>query len=475
MTKNNPCSLVWFRQDLRLADNPALTAAAEQGRPVVALYVLDDTTPGPWKVGAAGRWWLHHSLAALEACLRKYNIPLILKRGSAGEIVPAVAAAIEAEAVFWNRCYEPYAIARDRQIKTAFAEKGIKAQSFNGSLLNEPHTILTGGQTPYKVFTPYLRAVLGAPPVPPALPVPKDLRGKAVEDGDKLDSWKLLPTHPDWADGLRAFWKPGETQAQKRLTGFIDAGLPDYADKRDFAGLDRTSRLSPYLHFGEISPRQIWHAVHGAPGRNAQKFLSEVVWREFSYYLLFHFPHITDRPFNETFAAFGWKHNAKMLAAWQQGRTGYPLVDAGMRQLWQTGWMHNRVRMVAASFLVKHLLISWQDGAAWFWDTLVDADLANNRASWQWVAGSGADAAPYFRVFNPTLQARKFDEDGDYIRRYVPELAKLPAQYIHAPAEAPEEQLKKAGVKLGVTYPYPIVAHNEAREAALTAYGKLKR
>ncbi len=468
-------ALVWFRQDLRLTDNPALTAAARHGA-VTAVYILDDETPRKWKLGGASQWWLHYSLEALSAALEKHGVSLILKRGAVDEIVPKLAKEIKADAVFWNRCYEPYSIRRDTAIKAALEKSAVHVESFGASLLHEPWTIKTGGGTPYRVFTPYWRAAKQVDVEQP-LPVPRDIEGAAKHAGDKLADWKLLPTHPDWAGGIKAMWKPGEAEAKKRFNEFLDESIRIYASHRDRPDVDASSRLSPHLHFGEISPRQIWHAVqaelaknHAGLEKNADKFLSELTWRDFAYYMLYYFPELPEKPFDKKFEDFPYVTDRKSLHAWQHGLTGYPIVDAGMRQLWQIGWMHNRVRLAASSFLVKHLRISWQEGERWFWDTLVDADLANNSLGWQWIAGSGPDASPWYRIFNPIIQGRKFDAEGGYIRRFIPELAKLPNKYIHAPWEAPAEILAKAGIELGRTYPLPIVDHAEAREAALNVF-----
>jgi deoxyribodipyrimidine photo-lyase len=470
--------IVWFRRDLRLADNPALAAAAASGAPVVPVFVLDDETPGPWRPGGAARWWLHHSLAALAKSLAPHA-PLILRRGRAEAVIPALAREIGAGRVVWNRCYEPYAVARDTALKAALQVAAIAAESFNAALLFEPWTVLTGAGTPYKVFTPFWNACRAPPPPPAPMPAPPSLRAleKSLRS-DALGDLRLLPTTPDWAGGLRAAWRPGEAAAAQALAEFLDRAAAGYDGARDRPDLPATSRLSPHLAFGEIGPRQIWHATRarfgGAGDRGRETFLKELAWREFSYHLLYHWPTLPEAPFRAEFAAFPWRDDAAALAAWQRGQTGYPLVDAGMRQLWRTGWMHNRVRMVAASFLVKHLLVPWQRGAGWFWDTLVDADLASNSASWQWVSGSGADAAPYFRIFNPVAQGERFDPDGAYVRAHVPELARLPKPWIHRPFDAPAPVLDAAGVRLGATYPRPIVDHAAARAQALAAYAALK-
>lgn len=461
-------SIVWFRQDLRLTDNPALTAAAECG-PIIPVFILDDETPGAWKIGGAGRWWLHHSLKSLSEELARLGAPLLLLRGQAADVLIKLAAQTKAREIYWNRCYEPWAIDRDKAIKAALKAQHIKVVSTNGTLLVEPWEIKTKAGGPYKVFTPFWRAARQALDSGQPLAAPKKLVGCDFALGNEpLESWNLLPSAPDWAGGLRDTWNPGEEGAQARLHKFIDQILLRYHEGRDYPGEEKTSRLSPYLHWGEISPRQVWHALDIAnlDDANIEKFRSELGWREFSYHLLYHFREIPEQNLRPEFDILPWNQDQTMLKAWQEGRTGYPIIDAGMRELWATGWMHNRVRMITASFLVKHLLLPWQDGARWFWDTLVDADLANNSASWQWVAGCGADAAPFFRIFNPTLQGKKFDPEGHYVRRWLPELAELPPSKIQQPwllDPAPEG------------YPSPIIDLSYGRQKALDAYDVVKK
>ena len=463
-------AIVWFRNDLRLADHPALNAAARSGAPIIALYVLDDVNAGEWRMGSASRWWLHHSLAALAADLAKLGAPLILRRGGAQFVIEELVSATGAGAVYWNRLYEPWAMRRDSEIKVQLRARGVTAESFNGSLLFEPTTLRTKAGDPFRVFTPFWRACLAAEPPTPPLPAPKKLNAAPAPQSDALDDWKLLPTKPDWAGGMRAAWRPGEKAAMARLKEFAQTDIKNYKLARDFMARSGVSRLSPYLHFGEVSARQCWAVINEKLSDGGAAFLREIGWREFCHHLLVVNPDMPERALDARFADFPWRDDPAGLRAWQKGQTGYPLVDAAMRELWQTGYQHNRARMVTASFLVKHLLIPWQEGERWFWDTLLDADLANNSGGWQWVAGCGADAAPYFRVFNPVLQGEKFDPEGEYVRRYVPELAKLDARYIHRPWEAPADVLKAAGITLGKSYPKPIVDHAKARERALAAY-----
>ncbi|MGD9502069.1 MAG: deoxyribodipyrimidine photo-lyase [Methyloceanibacter sp.] len=467
--------IVWFRLDLRLADHAALSEAATTGAPLLALYILDDETPGALRMGGAARWWLHGSLAALGRDLAALGGKLHLRRGAAPEILAELLDETGASAIHATRGYEPWEDALERNLAALCATRNAELRLFPGRLLFEPETILSGSGRSFRVFTPFWKACLAAPSPRPPLPVPK-LGRFATAKSETLVDFALLPANPDWAGGLRAIWQPGASAAEARLRHFIAEGLARYANDRGNLDGDPSSRLSPHLHFGEIGPNQVWHAVtheasaaRGRLDRGAFSFLRELGWREFSYHLLDRFPDMTQRPLKPEFARFPWRDDPGALRAWQLGETGYPIVDAAMRQLWQTGWMPNRARMIVASFLVKHLLVSWQAGAAWFLDTLVDADLANNSASWQWVAGTGTDAAPYFRIFNPVLQGRKFDPSGDYVRRFVPELERLPAPDIHAPWEAPALTLAEAGVSLGRTYPAPIVEHGFARTRALQA------
>jgi len=473
--------IVWFRQDLRLSDNPALAAAAKTGAPLLPVYVLDDDAPARWRMGGASRWWLHGSLASLDSALQALGGYLVLRKGRAPEELAALLRETNASAIHASQGHAPWDKAVERDVASLCRETGAALQLHPDGMLFAPGTIGTKDNKPYRVFTPFWKACLAAPE--PRAPMPAPALGAFATGvgGEPLDSLSLLPAKPDWAGGLREAWQPGEEAARERLADFIDGPLADYADGRNDLFGDPTSRLSPYLHFGEISPHQVWHAVRHAaaakPGasRGADAFLRELGWRDFSYHLLHDFPDIADKPLRPEFADFPWRNDDDALLAWQRGRTGYPVVDAAMRQLWHTGWLPGRARMIVASFLVKHLLVPWQSGEAWFWDTLVDADPANNAASWQWVAGCGMDAAPYFRVFNPILQGRKFDPDGDYVRQWVPELRGLSASDIHAPWEVPDLILAQAGVTLGHTYPQPIVDHGAARQRALAAFETIKR
>ena len=469
--------ILWFRRDLRLADNPALAHAVETGRPIIPTYVLDlghGRAPG-----AASLWWLDRSLRALDAALRGRGSRLTLRRGDGEAELRRLIDETGADAVFMNRLFEPDAFARDADIAHGLKAEGVECRGWNGALLCRPGAVMTGAGGPYKVFTPFFNALMETLETPPSLAAPDAIVTPRGIDGAVIDDWDLHPTRPDWSGGFD--WTPGEDGAQAALSAFLAHGLDDYADGRDRPARPATSRLSPHLHFGEISP---WRAVAAArraadDGRvstvQAETFVKEIGWREFSAHLLHHFPYIADRAFRPEYDALPWRDGAAGFAAWTRGRTGYPLVDAGMRQLWATGWMHNRVRMVAASFLVKDLMIDWRRGETWFWDTLVDADAASNVQNWQWVAGSGADAAPYFRIFNPVSQGRKFDPEGRYVRRWVPELARLPDRWLHAPWTAPDAVLRDAGVRLGHDYPRPILDHAQARERALAALKSVSR
>ncbi len=466
-------AILWFRRNLRLVDNDALIAIADSGRPIIAVYISDELDGG-----GASRWWLHGSLSELDASLERKGGSLIIRRGDPDEIIAEIASLTGATELYCTARYEAEARRQQNAIRRALGED-FEIQAFHDGLIHHPSTVLTKTGSPYKVFTPFWRAAsaLGDPALP--RPAPDTLRF-AEHDLESLtvDDLNLLPTTPDWASGLRTTWTPGETGALARLEALSETA-PHYDKRRDRPDMDGTSRLSPHLHFGEVSVRQAWHAVSdvvrgSASGAGPSALLRQLFWRDFSAYLLYHFPDLPHKPLRPEFADFPWQDNPDMLRAWQRGETGFPIIDAGMRQLWHTGWMHNRVRMIVASFLVKELLIPWQSGAAWFADTLVDADVASNSASWQWVAGCGTDSAPYFRIFNPTLQGQKFDPNGDYVRRWVPELSKLDKPVIHEPWQASYGVQKAAGVVIGKDYPSPIVDRSVARERALEAYHSLR-
>lgn len=467
-------ALIWFRRDLRCRDNPALVKACQQHDCLLPLYLFDEQCPD---LGAAQHWWLHHSLLSLEQQLQQQGLSLHLRRGDPLTLLQQIIRDFQIDSVYWNRCYEPAAIERDQRIKAALQAMGVHVESSNGSLFNEPWTVKNQSGDYFKVFTPYWKQSLKQITLPPPVTVsrwPKPVTGVSSET---LDSWQLLPSKPNWASAFSDFWQPGEEGALQKLERFVHQGLQGYKEKRNQPALTAsTSRLSPHLHFGEISPWQIARAIEQArqtpacDHEAADHFLSELGWREFSYHLLYHFPELPNRNVKAAFDAFAWQNEERLLHAWQRGKTGYPIVDAGMRELWQTGYMHNRVRMIAASFLTKHLLIDWRLGASWFWTTLLDADLANNSASWQWVAGSGADAAPYFRIFNPVLQGEKFDAKGEYVRRWLPELRGLDNKWIHQPWRAPASALN---LTLGMDYPVPLVDHDHARTRALARYHQL--
>lgn len=471
--------IYWIRQDFRLHDNPALFHAAKTSTSVIFVYILDETN-NTWSIGEASQWWLHEGLLALSKTLaERYDAPLILRKGDPLLILQTLIEETQTKAIFWNRCYEPHAIRRDHHIKQILKQQNIDVFSFNGALLKEPSEILNQSKQPFKVFTPFWRHLLQQD-IRAIYSPPNKIIPVTTVNSLTLAELDLLPSIP-WYQKIAQSWQPGESIAKNKLKTFLTTHLKQYKEERDHPGLAHTSKLSPHLHFGEISPVQIWHATKHFQARyvshdaDAHHFLSELAWREFSAHLLYHFPTLPDVSFKPAFAKFPWKINANYLTSWQKGLTGYPIVDAGMRELWHSGWMHNRVRMIVASFLIKHLMQPWQAGEKWFWNTLVDADLANNAASWQWVAGSGADAAPYFRIFNPVLQGQKFDPEGIYVKKWVPELNQLPTRYIHTPWEAPEILLKEAKIVLGKVYPRPIVNHATAREKALTAYQKIKK
>jgi deoxyribodipyrimidine photo-lyase len=473
--------IYWYRNDLRLSDLRGMAEAAASGRPVIPCYILDETTPGEWRPGAASRWWLHHSLLSLSADIEASGGRLYLARGEPVAILADLAEKTGATDVYCSRQYEPWAAELEARAHEQLAAVDIRLKRYAGTLLWEPESIMNKAGLPFKVFTPFWRNCLGLGD--PALPVGRTTGHKwhqGAGPGEALQDWQLTPSDPDWSLGWDSRWRPGESGANARLEAFLAEQVGDYGVGRDHPAQATTSLLSAHLHFGEIAPARVFHltrqtiAANPALAVDGEKFLSEVGWREFSHHLLFHFPHLPESAFKAKFDRFPWVGSAENLECWRRGRTGYPIVDAGMRELWATGYMHNRVRMVAASFLCKHLLIDWRAGQAWFWETLVDADLANNACGWQWVAGSGADASPYFRIFNPVTQGERFDGAGDYMKRWIPELSALPERYLHQPWMAPEAVLEQCGICLGDTYPRPIVDHRDARGAALAAYEALR-
>jgi len=478
--------MVWFRQDLRLADHRPLTEALAGADAILAVYVLDDKAGGSWSPGGASLWWLHHSLAALAETLAKTGGMLVLRRGDAAVIIPELARQAGVAEVHYGIAHEPGLRARDAQVAERLAQERIGFHAHRVSTLFDLDRPRTKAGKSYGVYTPFANACRSLPdPEAPLLAPGHVPAAKGDWSSERLEDWGLLPTKPDWAGGLRRTWQPGEAGGHARMERFLANHLDGYGDSRDIPGdEDGTSMLSPHLHWGELSATQVWHAARAAraAGRDQggsssgfERFQGELLWHEFAAYLLWNNPALPDEPLRAVFAKLPWRQDDAALHSWQRGQTGIPIVDAGMRQLWQTGWMHNRVRMLTASLLIKHMLLPWQTGEAWFWDTLVDGDLATNSASWQWVAGTGTDAQPFFRIFNPVTQSRKFDAAGTYIRRWVPELGKLPDRYLHAPWEAPSAVLTQAGIVLGRDYPRPVVSLEEGRDRALAAFRQTAR
>ena len=467
----------WIRRDMRLDDNPALQRALRADA-LLPVYIHAPADEGAWPLGGAQKWWLARSLSALSASLEAAGSRLVVLQGETVATLTDLARRTGADEVVWSRRFEPASLQVEGRVEGALDAAGIRWSSFLSNHLFDPDDIATQTGNPYQVYTPFSRNVRarGTPAQPKAAPTvlpPSD----GAPSGLSISALDLEPT-PDWAGGFREMWTPGESGALARLARFTGGALARYPTGRDEPATDGSSLMSPHLAFGEVGIRRVWHAAlaaKGSPAESTDKFHAELLWREFATHVLVHFKHTDLKPLRTEFARFPWRSDAAGLKAWQRGRTGYPLVDAGMRQLWHTGWMHNRVRMVVASFLVKHLLLPWQDGARWFWDTLVDADLANNSLGWQWAGGCGADAAPYFRIFNPTSQAEKFDADAAYIKRWVPELARVPSKLVFEPWEAPPLALASAGVVLGEHYPRPIVEHGMARERALQALSSVSK
>lgn len=470
-------SIVWLRNDLRLQDNAALAAGLQANGPLVVLYIWDEAAYGAWQPGGAAKVWLHHALKSLESELARQGGRLILKIGVTADVLYEVIEASGAKRIFWNRRYEPVLRRLDADLKLDLRAEGLKVETFNSALLNEPHTVANKSGGPFKVYSPYFKSIQDRPvEVPVAVHLEQASWSDADLNGVALDALKLLPAQGWWRDMVKD-WDISEAGAQERLDRFLDGAVTHYNEDRNIPGMEGSSKLSPYLQSGLIGPRQVVAALQARTNLKEKGpfvYLKEIYWREFAYNVLFHFPHTPEKPLQAQYADFPWEAEDELLKRWQKGQTGYPIVDAGMRELYATGWMHNRVRMIVASLLVKQLLQDWKNGAAWFWDTLVDADLASNTLGWQWSGGCGADAAPYFRVFNPMIQGGKFDPIGTYVKRYVPELAKLPAKYIHTPWEAPESVLEAAGIELGVNYPRPVIDHQAGRDRALAAFDKFK-
>ena len=476
MTTKKPISIHWFRQDLRLSDNPALSAAIESGD-ILPIYILDDINSSDNKMGEASRWWLHHSLSSLN---KKLGGKISFYSGDPKNVFSTLSEQYDVKSIYWNRCYEPWRIKRDKDLKKDLEGKNIHIETHNGSLLWEPWTVLKNDGTPYRVFSPYYkRGCLEA--LAPREPIQEPSLSNIIPnsfDSSSLDDLDLLP-NVGWYKEMENLWIPGEDGAKDKLHLFLDNGLLGYKEGRNFPSRKNVSQLSPHMHFGEVSPNQVWYGAQLKEGekgidKDLTHFLSELGWREFSYNLLYHFPSLPKENLQKKFDNFPWEANEHYLDRWKKGLTGFPIVDAGMRELWQTGYMHNRVRMIVGSFLVKNLLIHWHEGEKWFWDCLIDADLASNSASWQWVAGSGADAAPYFRIFNPIAQGIRFDPDGEYTKKYLPELKNIPNKYLYNPWEAPQDILAEANIELGKDYPQPIVDLKQSREKALDAFSVIR-
>ncbi len=466
--------IYWVRQDLRIRDNPALFEAARVGH-VLPVYILDDVNSGRYCMGEASQLWLYHSLNDLKKSLQDN---LLVFRGDSKKILLQLAEDHSASAIYWNRCYEPQQIELSKSIKEKCKQYNIETKSYNASLLWEPWEVLKQDSTIYKVFTPYYRkGCLSRLSPRESLPKPEAISFIEVDNSSSLDNLKI-GHDKHWCVKLKSYWDIGEEAAHKRFDEFLEQGIRGYKEGRNFPAKRNVSRLSPHIHFGEISPNYLWHKVKNKipleGNIDIETFCSEIAWREFAHYQLYHFPELPHKNWNKKFDHFPWQEDAIKLEAWKKGQTGVPIIDAGMRELWQTGYMHNRVRMIVGSFLVKNLMIDWRYGERWFFDCLFDADLASNSASWQWIAGCGADAAPYFRIFNPILQGKKFDPNGEYIKKFVPEIRNLPNNYIYAPWEASQELLKSCGVQLGKDYPRPITDLAVSRKKALDSYSALK-
>ena len=470
----NP-SILWFRVDLRLSDNPAFQKAIELGKPIIPIYILDDVDANNRKLGVASKWWLHNSLQSIHSELEKIGSKILFFRGNAEDVIKKIIEETNADTVLWNRRYEPWAVKRDKSIKENLISQSKNVFSFNGSLLYEPWEIKSKIGNPLKVFTPFKRALLNKGDVFEVSKSPNTIKSPSLWPSslnvDDLD----LVKNKSWTNKFANSWKPGSKTAKAKLISFKENKIRNYNKDRDIPSVLGTSKLSPHLRFGEISPKEIFIAMNDLEENDGVlTYKSEIIWREFAHNLLWYFPDIHEKPIKKEFSKFTWDNSQSNFDLWTKGMTGYPIVDAGMRELWSTGWMHNRIRMVTASFLTKHLLLPWQMGEKWFWNTLLDADPASNTSGWQWVSGSGADAAPYFRIFNPIIQGQKFDPKGEYVKKFIPELNNLPSKFIHEPWKADSALLKKSDIKLGETYPLPIVDHKFARERALKKYEEIR-
>lgn len=468
-------TIVWFRKDLRLHDNQALWEALQRGI-IIPIFIWSKDEELELASSEASRWWLHHSLLSLKHTLQQYGISLLIREGKSEDILLKLIEETGANAVYYNERYEPSIIKRDEHLAQILHHKNIYVRSFHSNLLFHPSAILKSNGEPYKVYTAFWKRCIKEPISRP-FSFPSSINGsEQMIKSDTIEGLELLPKIR-WDKKLNQYWEPGESSAIQNWKDFVQNSLPKYQLERDYPALQSVSNLSPYLAWGNISPRAIWYSAQKHQetiAENVEAFLKQLIWREFSYHQLVHFPSIPYKSIRTQYEAFPWENKEEDFIKWKSGKTGYPLVDAGMRELWETGTMHNRVRMVVASFLVKHLLIPWTKGAEWFQHTLVDFDLANNSLGWQWVSGSGFDAAPYFRIFNPITQSEKYDKNGEYIRKWVPELEKLPSPYIHRPWEAPQHLLISADVILGEDYPLPIIDHTFARKRALHAYEMIK-
>ena len=478
-------AIYWLRREFRFRDNPALYHALANNDRVAVVYIYCPEEEQPWAPGAASRWWLHHSLQNFGQQLEDRGGMLILRQGPSLQTLKQICAELDSQTVYWNRLYEPAIVARDKFVKKTLTDDGIQVKTFNAALLKEPWNATKKDGEAYKVYTPFSKQYFASDDLSTPLEPPEDFaRTCTTLSSLQLKQLGITPSG-HWTEKLSQYWLPGETAALNQLQSFLQHNVLDYPVERDIPSIDGVSKLSPYLHFGEISPRQIWHEVlfsaahfadngHHAAHTLCVTYLKQLVWRDFAHHMLFHFPHTTERPFRQQFEHFQWDQNISLLNAWQRGDTGIPLVDAGMRELWQTGWMHNRVRMIVASLLTKNGLVNWLEGARWFWDTLVDASLANNTMGWQWTAGCGVDAAPYFRIFSPVRQGQRFDPEGEYVKQWLPELSDVPRKFIHEPWNTPDSVRVQCNFKPGKNYPLPVVDLSAGRGESLARFKALK-